>query len=188
MDAPGRNNIRVMVPTITIFIWRQNSASWSWQLHGTIPLKHCKNTPHNHNMVRTPGTQDIKYDSSCPSPPYIMMNYRTHSAASILICQSRLMKVFFDSRNTDTAQWLYLLCSSQAAQVSALPSALQSYINIAVATRHPGTTSILLHGATSHHASNLQQNWSLIKRSNLTKLMKACTILLIIWANGESLM
>ena len=155
MDAPGRNNIRVMVPTITIFIWRQNSASWSWQLHGTIPLKHCKNTPHNHNMVRTPGTQDIKYDRSCPCPPYIMMNHRQETAI-ISICQSILMKVFFDSRNTDTAQ-----CSSQAAQVctlTTLPSALQSYMNIAVATRHPGITSLLLHGATSHHATNPQQN------------------------------
>ena len=161
MDAPGRNNIRVMVPTITIFIWRQNSASWSWQLHGTIPLKHCKNIPHNHNMVTTPGAQDIKYNC-CTVPVHLTSGWiigDRYSAASISICQSRLMKVFFDSRNTDTAQWLYLLCSSQAAQVSALPSALQSYINIAVATRHPGTTSILLHGATSHHATNLQQNW-----------------------------
>ena len=60
--------------------------------------------------------------------------------------------------------------SSHAAQVwgtcyTSLRSADLHYI--AVATRHPGITSILLHGATIHHATNLQQSWS--SRSNLNQ-------------------
>ena len=171
MDAPGRNNIRVMVPTITIFIWRQNSASWSWQLHGTILLKHCKNIPHNHNMVRTPGTLDISTIVVVPvhltSGWIIGDRYSAASCFRSVSCVSINLSVEIDESifwqqkywHSTVAQWLYLLCSSQAAQVSALPSAQQSYINIAVATRHPGTTSIHLHGATSHRATNLQQNW-----------------------------
>ena len=126
-----------------------------------------------------------------------------HAAASFLK-QTRtftlkwtLIKVFSDSRNRDTVAahslvYVYVICTvpmqPRSEALATLPSAQQSYTTLTLLWP-PGILALPPYSSMGPPFTMPPTSSKVdLQDPILTKLMKACIILLINWTNGESLM
>ena len=122
-----------------------------------------------------------------------------HAAASFLK-QTRtftlkwtLMKVFSDNRNRDVAahSLVYVICSSHAAQVwgTCYTSLRSAELHYSTLLWPPGILALPPYSSMGPPFTMPPTSSKVdLQDPILTKLMKACIILLINWTNGESLM